>query len=110
MPAAYAAADILVLPSRSETWGLVVNEAMASGIPAIASDQVGCVPDLVIEGESGSVFPATDYMALSRLIIEYAGDRDRLKREGRNANEKIRSYSLDAAVSNTILAAERFAR
>ena len=46
----YAAADCLVLPSDSgETWGLVVNEALASGTPAIVSDRVGCQPDLVIE-------------------------------------------------------------
>jgi glycosyltransferase involved in cell wall biosynthesis len=110
MPAAYAASDILVLPSRSETWGLVVNEAMASGIPAIVSDQVGCAPDLVIPGESGSVFPAKDHHALARLIVEYATDRKRVKAEGKNANVRIRSYSLDAAVANTIVAAESFAR
>ncbi len=44
---AYAAADFLLLPSRSETWGLVVNEAMACGLPAIVSDGVGCAEDLV---------------------------------------------------------------
>ncbi|MFV9504997.1 MAG: glycosyltransferase family 4 protein, partial [Oscillochloridaceae bacterium umkhey_bin13] len=45
---AYVAADLLVLPSDgSETWGLVVNEAMACGLPALVSDQVGCAPDLI---------------------------------------------------------------
>src|SRR5262249_3744220 len=47
---AYVAADCLVLPSDSgETWGLVVNEAMACGLPAIVSDRVGCGPDLVVD-------------------------------------------------------------
>ncbi|WP_338243123.1 glycosyltransferase family 4 protein [Aurantiacibacter hainanensis] len=47
MPAAYAAADVLVMCSESETWGLVVNEALASGTPALVSDVVGCAPDLL---------------------------------------------------------------
>jgi glycosyltransferase involved in cell wall biosynthesis len=47
MPAAYAAADVLALPSDArETWGLVVNEALASGKPILVSDAVGCSPDL----------------------------------------------------------------
>lgn len=54
MPKAYVAADCLVLPSDSgETWGLVVNEAMACGIPAIVSDQVGCGSDLIVDKETG---------------------------------------------------------
>jgi glycosyltransferase involved in cell wall biosynthesis len=53
----YHAADCLVLPSvYDETWGLVVNEALAHGLPAIVSDAVGCAPDLIHEGVSGAVF------------------------------------------------------
>jgi len=54
---AYVPADAFVLPSSNgETWGLVTNEAMLFGLPVIVSDQVGCGPDLVIEGETGFVF------------------------------------------------------
>lgn len=54
---AYVPADAFVLPSTNgETWGLVTNEAMLFGLPVIVSDQVGCGPDLVIEGETGYVF------------------------------------------------------
>lgn len=54
---AYVPADAFVLPSTNrETWGLVTNEAMLFGLPVIVSDQVGCAPDLVIEGETGFVF------------------------------------------------------
>jgi glycosyltransferase involved in cell wall biosynthesis len=61
MPAAYAAADVLVLPSDGrETWGLVVNEALASGTPALVSDAVGCAPDLVELLGFGTVFRLGD--------------------------------------------------
>jgi Glycosyl transferases group 1 len=69
MPAVYAAADILVLPSDGlETWGLVVNEAMACGLPAVVSDAVGCGPDLVEEGITGAVFPVGQVNRLASAI------------------------------------------
>ena len=61
LPRLYAAADVLVLPSGwGETWGLVVNEAMAVGTPCVVSDAVGCAPDLVEPGIDGEIYPATD--------------------------------------------------
>jgi glycosyltransferase involved in cell wall biosynthesis len=69
LPAVYASADVLVLPSDGrETWGLVVNEAMACGLPAIVSDAVGCGPDLVERGATGAVFPLGDVAALAAAI------------------------------------------
>lgn len=61
---ALRAADVLVLPSISEPWGLVVNEAMAAEVPVVVSDVVGCGPDLVIPGLTGEVFPNGDAAAL----------------------------------------------
>lgn len=70
MPLAYAAADFLVLPSlHHETWGLVVNEAMNFGLPAIVSNRVGCADDLVVEGATGFVFPAGESSALADRIL-----------------------------------------
>jgi glycosyltransferase involved in cell wall biosynthesis len=67
--AVYAAADCLVLPSaHDETWGLVVNEAMATGLPAVVTDQVGCAPDLVIPGETGEICRAADPEDLARAL------------------------------------------
>lgn len=80
MPATYAMADLFVLPSRSryETWGLAVNEAMHLGVPCLVSDRVGCQQDLVTDGETGWVFPATDQvalgLALQRAVKALAGD------------------------------------
>jgi glycosyltransferase involved in cell wall biosynthesis len=61
MPSAYAAADCLVLPSDGrETWGLVANEALASGCPIIVSQSCGCAPDLAIDGVAGRAFVTGD--------------------------------------------------
>lgn len=56
----YSNADILVLPSKEEVWGLVVNEALACGTPAIVSTECGCAPDLIREGFNGNTFTPTD--------------------------------------------------
>jgi glycosyltransferase involved in cell wall biosynthesis len=67
LPAVYASADLIVAPSV-ETWGLVVNEAMACGLPAVVSDAVGCGPDLVEEGLTGAIFPLGDTAGFARAI------------------------------------------
>jgi glycosyltransferase involved in cell wall biosynthesis len=64
----YSMADILVLPSRRETWGMVVNEGLCFSLPMVISDQVGSGRDLVIHGENGYVFPAGDVSALEKGI------------------------------------------
>jgi glycosyltransferase involved in cell wall biosynthesis len=65
----YHAADLLVLPSRaSETWGLVTNEALLHGLPAVVSDRVGCAPDLVTDGMTGAVFAAGSAEGLSSAL------------------------------------------
>ena len=57
LPALFALADVFVLPSRHEPWGLIVNEAMAAGCAVIASSDVGAAPDLIIDGVNGFVYP-----------------------------------------------------
>lgn len=69
MPGAYAASDILVLPSTGqETWGLVCNEALASGRPIVVSDQVGCAADLASDDFVGRTFAMGDSLALAAAI------------------------------------------
>ena len=66
---AYAMADCLALPSdHSETWGLVVNEALATGLPVVVSDAVGCAPDLAPDGVTGRQFPLGDVGALAEQL------------------------------------------
>lgn len=69
LPSVYASADVVVLPSTAvESWGLVVNEAMACGVPAVVSDAVGCGPDLIEPGVTGAVAPLDDVPALATAI------------------------------------------
>ena len=103
MSQAYAAANALVLPSDgSETWGLVVNEAMASGLPAIVSDQVGCVPDLIHEGRTGYCYPCGDVAALAARCAELTTES--LAVMGAQARVHIAGYSVEVAVEGMLAA------
>jgi glycosyltransferase involved in cell wall biosynthesis len=75
MPEVYAAADVVVLPSSSETWGLVVNEAFVCGVPAVVSDRVGCGPDMIDDGTTGSIVPVGDVERLADAIGYWTGAR-----------------------------------
>jgi glycosyltransferase involved in cell wall biosynthesis len=66
----YLQATCLVLPSTSEPWGLVVNEALSYGCPAVVSDRCGCVPELVAEGETGLVVPSTNVQAIAAALVD----------------------------------------
>jgi glycosyltransferase involved in cell wall biosynthesis len=106
---AYAAADALVLPSDcGETWGLVVNEAMLFGCPAVVSDRVGCRPDLVLDGETGFSFPFGDEESLGEAMTRLASDPEQARQMGDRARDRIlRSYSVEAAVQGTLSAVSR---
>jgi len=104
---AYAAADCLVLPSDyGETWGLVVNEAMVCGLPALVSDRVGCGPDLVKPGVTGMIFPFGDTSGLAHCLTDLASDRERLLGMGHQAQLHLQSYSVDRAIEGTLQAIE----
>jgi glycosyltransferase involved in cell wall biosynthesis len=68
MPAVYAASDALMLPSTSETWGLVANEALACGRPILVSKACGCAPDLAGDGRAGLVAELGDIEAFAAAI------------------------------------------
>jgi glycosyltransferase involved in cell wall biosynthesis len=100
---AYVASDALVLPSDGgETWGLVVNEAMACGRPCIVSDRVGCGPDLVVPQETGAIFPLGDVNALANSMLELARDPERTISMGLEARSRVRNYSVTTAVDGII--------
>ena len=100
LPGWYAAADALILPSDSETWGLVVNEAMACGVPAIVTDAVGCAPDLIEAGRTGYTYPAGDVPALRARICDLDRDLSHEPREVAQAlADKMREYSFERATA-----------
>jgi glycosyltransferase involved in cell wall biosynthesis len=70
LPGYYGLASCLVLPSSSEPWGLVVNEAMASGLPVIVSWNCGCVPELCHRGINAYLFDPDDVSDLARCLME----------------------------------------
>jgi len=98
LPAYMAAADCLVLPSDgTETWGLIVNEAMACGTPAIVSTACGCEPDLIEEGNTGYSFPMGDVDALAKRMRSFIGNRSRSW--GESLHAKIVKYSMAKATN-----------
>lgn len=104
---AYVVADCLILASSDETWGLVVNEAMVCGLPAIVSDRVGCGPDLIKSGKTGELFAFGETEALSRLMLSMAESRDRLEVMGECAKALVMDqYSVERAVDGTLQAVD----
>ncbi len=99
LPAIYSAADGLVLPSRSEPWGLVVNEAMCCGLPAIVSDRCGCAADLVTP-RTGWIFPAGDPGQLAAALALFADcPRQRLADMGTAARDLASRFSPEHAAA-----------
>lgn len=90
----YALAGSFVLPSLSEPWGLVVNEAMAAGLPVIVSDRCGCVDDLVEHGGNGWIIDPNDTKNLiARMLqMENLSVAERQKM-ARRSEEIIRNFS-----------------
>jgi glycosyltransferase involved in cell wall biosynthesis len=110
----YAAADVLVLPSRAETYGMVVAEALARGLPVVASD-VGGVPEALGHGADrvrpGLLVPPDDAAALGGALRAWLEDTDlrrRLRRAARERRESLAGWSTTvSAVASAIAGAAR---
>ncbi|MGB0712933.1 MAG: glycosyltransferase family 4 protein [Gammaproteobacteria bacterium] len=92
LPAYFALAQLFVIPSRDEQWGVVVNEAMNGGCAVIASDECGSAPELVIEGETGFIYPAGDHEALVGALRSALSDRGVLEDMGQKARARVATY------------------
>lgn len=104
MPTVYQAADLFCLPSKgpAETWGLVVNEAMACKKAILVSDKVGCAIDLVKPGYNGAIFKAGDIAALTDALISLSNN-ELLAEMGKHSREIIEGWSIDVQVKNIAL-------
>lgn len=92
----YNDAAWLILPSKRETWGLVVNEAMASGLPVLVSNQVGCASTLVKEGVNGFTFSPDNVEELAELLTKAGSmNKTKLADMGRKSKDIISEWGLE---------------
>ncbi|MHB8643719.1 MAG: glycosyltransferase family 4 protein [Gaiellaceae bacterium] len=96
LPALYAQADCFVLPSRSEPWGMVLNEAAAAGLPLVASEAAGAGYDLIEDGVNGYRVPVDNTEALAGALTKVARDPVWRVRAGERSRELTAGYTGDA--------------
>jgi glycosyltransferase involved in cell wall biosynthesis len=106
LPSFYALSDVLVFPTHSDTWGFVVNEAMACGLPVVVADVAGCAVDLVEDGWNGKIVPANDAAELASAMQYLAGHDDVRSEMGMRSAQRIAGYSPEACAAGI---AEAFA-
>lgn len=99
VPEYLALSDVLVLPSYSEPWGLVVNEAMACGLPVIVSDQCGCAIDLVKNGENGFTFSPDNQEQLTKILLKFMNNEVDSEQMGLVSQRIIQEYSPENVAS-----------
>lgn len=99
LPRYFQLADVFVLPSRHEPWGLIVNEAMAAGCPCIVSDDVGSHTDLITDGVEGFVFPTGNVPALTDALVRFFANPSNAATMGRNAAHRVAAWSYEADVA-----------
>jgi len=93
LAAYYALAQALILPTYTDPWGLVVNEAMASSLPVILSRAAGCAADLVEEEWNGFLVPTGDVAALAVAMQRLAHQPELCEAMGLNSRRRISQYS-----------------
>jgi L-malate glycosyltransferase len=98
LPSVLRGADLFLLPSETESFGLAALEAMSCGVPVIAS-RVGGVPEVVIDGETGLLAPVGDIPAMATHVVRLLADaplRTRMGADGRKRAEAV--FPLEATV------------
>jgi glycosyltransferase involved in cell wall biosynthesis len=95
----YALAEALVFPTHADPWGLVVNEAMACGLPIISTDTAGCAADLVEDGWNGRVVRGADTILLASAMTDLAIDPDPRSLMSQRSRERILQYSPEACAA-----------
>ncbi len=99
LPGLFARADVFVLPSRHDGWGVVVNQAIGTGLPVICSDAVGAAHDLVEEGVNGTVFPAGNAVALAGCLERFVANPELAARWGAASRAKAQLWTPDCGAA-----------
>ena len=104
----FRAADVFVMPSDSDVWGMVLVEAMANGLPVIATDSCGAAPDLILEGENGMIVPKGNMMKIREgLAFLLSSDHTRYC-FGKKSLSVIKEYTIENEVRDHIQAIDTF--
>jgi len=93
LPFYYGIANLFVMPSLSDPWGLVLNEAMACSLPVIAGEAAGAVPDLIVPGQNGLTLNPQDIERMAQALSDMLSDKRQLQKMGRNSYRIIQHYS-----------------
>ncbi len=102
LPRFFAKADIFVLPSRYDGWGVVVNQAIGAGLPVICSDMVGAGHDLVDDEVNGLKFRAGDAKSLTEKMKRFLVEPALIERWGAASREKARAFTPEAGAAKWV--------
>jgi glycosyltransferase involved in cell wall biosynthesis len=97
---AYVAADVFALLSSNETWGVVVNEAAACGLPLVLSDRVGAGYDLLEPGRNGARVPAGDVAAATRALAELVASPEARRQAGAASRELVAGWGYESSIDD----------
>jgi glycosyltransferase involved in cell wall biosynthesis len=100
----YAAADVFALLSTSEPWGVVVNEAMATGLPIVLSESVGAAPDLLEDGVNGILVPSGDARRAGEALSRLATDPSLRAAMSARSRELVRRFDYETSVEAFVTA------
>src|SRR5262249_16541028 len=107
LPAYFGRSDVFVLPSRHDGWGVVVNQALAAGLPIISSDAVGAGLDFVENSVNGMCIPADDVESLYSAMKILAVDRGLVRQWGEKSRAKAFDLTPNAGANKWINVFER---
>lgn len=94
LPTYFGLASAFVHPAKAEAWGLVINEAMSSGLPILSSNTVGAAYELVEEGENGVLFDPTSLEEMTRALVAIASrSQDELERMGQRSRDVVAHWT-----------------
>jgi len=102
VPDVLALADVLVLPSVSEPWGLVVNEAMVCGMPVLVSERCGCANDLVCDGQNGFLFDPAKPAQLTSHLLAFMTGQVNAEQMGQESQQIIAPYAPEVVAKEMI--------